>query len=101
MCIEKISYLCKNNRSLLWTLLQNKILMRKTISIAKLQDEVKSLKEKLSRVENDYQSLDEKYQNLKIAKVIGWDQESKKAAINKIHGMVRDIDYCISFLKNK
>ena len=86
--LEKFSVLNEENKKL-------------NDEIVKLQDEVKSLKEKLIRVENDYQSLDEKYQNLKIAKVIGWDQESKKTAINKIHGMVRDIDYCISFLKNK
>ena len=62
---------------------------------------VAELKEKLNQSSIDYESLDNKYQNLKMAKVIGWAQNSKKIAIDKIRGMVREIDYCISFLKNK
>lgn len=67
----------------------------------RLNAEVRELKEKLDCAKRDYNCLDEKYRNLKLAKAIGWNAESKKKAIDKICGMVREIDYCISFLKNK
>ncbi|MDD5975152.1 MAG: hypothetical protein PUC14_05425 [Bacteroidales bacterium] len=86
--VEKNAHLTKENESL-----------KNEIDILNL--EVAELKEKLNQSSIDYESLDNKYQNLKMAKVIGWDQNSKKIAIDKIRGMVREIDYCISFLKNK
>lgn len=67
----------------------------------RLNAEIRALKEKLDRAEQDYNCLNEKYRNLKLAKAIGWNPESKKKAIDKICGMVREIDCCISFLKNK
>jgi predicted RNase H-like nuclease (RuvC/YqgF family) len=70
-----------------------------------LRDENKTLKAKINRLEDSYSILSEenkviknKYDNLKMARIISVKQDDFKSAKNRLSKLVREVDKCIALL---
>lgn len=70
-----------------------------------LKQEKRQLKEKIGELEQLIGSLQEenrllqqKYENLKLARMIGYSEDDQKDAKNRIQKLVREIDKCIALL---
>jgi chromosome segregation ATPase len=71
----------------------------------KLQGENRQLKQDLAKQEKELAEANAKivelnanYNRLKLAKMYGWDEKSKRQADAKIAQLVRDIDKCLGLL---
>lgn len=71
----------------------------------KIKEENAELKRELKKTTDDLDSakveivgLKAKYERLKLAKVYGWNEESKREADKRIAKLVRDIDKCLGLL---
>jgi hypothetical protein len=64
-----------------------------------LENNNKELKEKLILLENKFSDVDEKYENLKLARaIVSPDEEGTHEARIKVNRIVREIDKCIALL---
>ena len=66
---------------------------------SQLKDELVKKKEELARVNNEIGLLNEKYDNLKIARTITAASVDVDTAKLKLSNLVREVDKCISLLK--
>ncbi len=71
----------------------------------KLKAENAQLRQNLAKVLADLEDaklkiteLNTNYARLKLAKTYGWDEKSKREAIDRISKLVRDIDKCLGLL---
>lgn len=64
-----------------------------------LRNEVENLKKELLDAKVEVKQMEAKYERVKLARVYGWDQQSKNQAIARITALVREIDYCLELLK--
>ena len=56
------------------------------------------LEESLNQLRTENQSLEQKYENLKLAKMLIASEEESKDAKSRIQKIVREIDKCIALL---
>ena len=73
----------------------------------KLKEENSNLKQKLEQKQADLNNallqiakLQTDYNRLKLAKMYGWDEKSKRDANDLITRLVRDIDKCLGLLNS-
>jgi hypothetical protein len=64
----------------------------------KLLQEIDLLKEKINLIKSENQTLEEKYNTLKLAKTIASSPEDSHEAKLKVNKIVREIDKCIALL---
>lgn len=64
-----------------------------------LHNKVESLEKELLDAKVEARQMEAKYERVKLARVYGWDQQSKNQAIARITVLVREIDYCLELLK--
>jgi hypothetical protein len=71
---------------------------QKKINI-ELENNNKEIKEKLILLENKFSDVEEKYENLKLARaIVSPDEEETHEARIKVNRIVREIDKCIALL---
>jgi len=63
-----------------------------------LTAKTKELNDKVTHLENKIQDTEQKFENLKLAKVIASSDESTHDAKIKVNRIVREIDKCIALL---
>jgi transcription antitermination factor NusA-like protein len=63
-----------------------------------LQDKIKGLEELVDQLRADNQVVVQKYENLKLAKMLVASEEENKDAKSRIQKIVREIDKCIALL---
>lgn len=63
-----------------------------------LLDKVKDLEESINQLRKENQILEQKYENLKLAKMLIASEDENKDAKNRIQKLVREIDKCIALL---
>ena len=63
-----------------------------------LLGKIGDLEETISKVRQDNRLLEQKYENLKIAKMFVVSDDENKDAKNRIQKLVREIDKCIALL---
>ncbi len=64
----------------------------------KLSKEFTELKSRFEQQNREFKELEQKYNNLKLAKVLAVDSEEGNDAKIKVKRMVREIDRCIALL---
>ena len=71
---------------------------QKKINI-ELENNNKEIKDKLILLENKFSDVEEKYENLKLARaIVSPDEEETHEARIKVNRIVREIDKCIALL---
>ncbi len=60
--------------------------------------EIEVLQRELDKTRSQLVELNRDYDRLKVARVYGWSEQSKRDATNRISCMVRDIDKCLELL---
>ena len=65
-----------------------------------LKSENKELIKQLGEKEEEYLTLEEKYNKLQLSGAIKGDEESTRLARKRINKLVREIDKCIALLNN-
>jgi hypothetical protein len=63
-----------------------------------LQAKTKDLEESINQLRKENQILEQKYENLKLAKMLIASDDDNKEAKNRIQKLVREIDKCIALL---
>ena len=63
-----------------------------------LHEKIGDLEETIDQLRQDKYSLEQKYENLKIAKMLAVSDDENKDAKNRIQKLVREIDKCIALL---
>lgn len=63
-----------------------------------LLDKITNLEESINKLRSENQSLEKKYENLKLAKMLIASEEENKDAKSRIQKIVREIDKCIALL---
>ena len=63
-----------------------------------LQDKTKDLEESINQLRRENQLLEQKYENLKLAKMLIASEDENKDAKSRIQKIVREIDKCIALL---
>jgi len=63
-----------------------------------LLGKIGDLEETISQVRQDNRLLEQKYENLKLAKMLFVSEDENKDAKNRIQKLVREIDKCIALL---
>ena len=64
----------------------------------RLEEKIKSLEESMNQLHSENQVLVQKYENLKLAKMLIASEEENKDAKSRIQKIVREIDKCIALL---
>ncbi len=64
----------------------------------RLEEKIKSLEESMNQLHSENQVLVQKYENLKLAKMLAASEEENKDAKSRIQKIVREIDKCIALL---
>lgn len=64
----------------------------------KLSEQVNIINNELTISINKYQELEQRYNNLKLAKIVVGDESDEKEAIVKLNKIIREIDNCIALL---
>jgi len=67
--------------------------------VERLRAELAETRKALAAAENQIDTLNAKYDRLKLARAYGWNEEQKRLATDRITKMVREIDSCLSLLK--
>jgi len=67
-------------------------------NVSKLKKDYDELKKKSDQKINEYKALEQKYNNLKLAKVLVSETEESHDAKIKVNKIVREIDKCIALL---
>ncbi len=65
---------------------------------SQLQARTKDLEELINQLRRENQILEQKYENLKLAKMLVASDDENKDAKNRIQKLVREIDKCIALL---
>lgn len=65
---------------------------------AMLTEEIEEGRLRLERKDAEYSALKERFETLKIARVISETPEGKNEARAKINAIVREVDHCIALL---
>jgi hypothetical protein len=68
------------------------------IVIKNLNEEIKKLRKELEQKEQESKQLENKYESLKLAKIIATSSTDSHDAKIKLNRIVREIDRCISLL---
>jgi hypothetical protein len=63
-----------------------------------LQVKTKDLEESINQLRRENQVLEQKYENLKLSKMLIASDDETKDAKNRIQKLVREIDKCIALL---
>ena len=63
-----------------------------------LQAKTKDLEESINQLRKENQILEQKYENLKLAKMLIASDDDNKEAKNRIQKLVREIDKCIALI---
>jgi transcription antitermination factor NusA-like protein len=63
-----------------------------------LQAKTVTLEESVNQLRKENQILEQKYENLKLAKMLVASEDENKDAKNRIQKLVREIDKCIALL---
>ena len=63
-----------------------------------LEEKIKGLEESVNQLHSENQVLVQKYENLKLAKMLAASEEENKDAKSRIQKIVREIDKCIALL---
>lgn len=63
-----------------------------------IQEEYEQLKSRFEQQNKDYKELEQKYNNLKLAKVLANEGDESHDARIKVNRIVREIDKCIALL---
>jgi vacuolar-type H+-ATPase subunit D/Vma8 len=63
-----------------------------------LQQNIGEMEVLINQMRHDYKALEQKYENLKIAKMLVASADENKDAKGKIQKIVREIDKCIALL---
>lgn len=66
----------------------------------KLQDALDEANEKLMEAHREIVELRAKYENLKMARMVGFSEEDKKKAYLRVSGFMRKIDSCLELLND-
>ncbi|MGF7138818.1 hypothetical protein [Roseimarinus sediminis] len=66
--------------------------------LEQLRDEKKGLELRLASYETEYEALNKRYENLKVAKVLAEGDPDHQAAKLKINKIIREVDKCIALL---
>jgi hypothetical protein len=64
----------------------------------KVEEKIKDLEESVNQLQAQNQELVQKYENLKLAKMLVASEEENKDAKSRIQKIVREIDKCIALL---
>lgn len=64
----------------------------------RLEGKISSLEESINQLHSENQLLVQKYENLKLAKMLVASEEENKDAKSRIQKIVREIDKCIALL---
>lgn len=67
---------------------------------ARLQDELDEANDKLMEAHREIVELRAKYENLKMARMVGFSEEDKKKAYRRVSGFMRKIDSCLELLND-
>lgn len=67
---------------------------------ARLQDELDEANDKLMDAHREIVELRAKYENLKMARMVGFSEEDKKKAYRRVSGFMRKIDSCLELLND-
>ena len=65
---------------------------------SQLQAKIKDLEESINQLRRENQILEQKYENLKLAKMLIASDDETKDAKGRIQKIVREIDKCIALL---
>jgi len=65
---------------------------------SQFQAKTKDLEELINQLRKENQILEQKYENLKLAKMLVASDDENKDAKNRIQKLVREIDKCIALL---
>ncbi|MGE5393236.1 MAG: hypothetical protein ACM3P1_00755 [Candidatus Saccharibacteria bacterium] len=63
-----------------------------------LERKIGNLEETIQQLNLENKNLEQRYENLKLAKMLVASEEESKEAKNRIHKLVREIDKCIALL---
>ena len=63
-----------------------------------LQEHIGALETTVKQLRQENHLLDQKYENLKLARMLAASDDEKKDAKNRIQKLVREIDKCIALL---
>lgn len=66
---------------------------------AELKRQIADYKKEILELEMKIASLNDDYTRLKMARMFGWSEESKRQADDRLSRLVREIDRCLSLLK--
>lgn len=66
----------------------------------KLQDALDEANDKLMEAHREIVELRAKYENLKMARMVGFSEEDKKKAYRRVSGFMRKIDSCLELLND-
>lgn len=63
-----------------------------------IEKQIKTLEAKLERTQKDYKTLEQRYNNLKLAKSLTLSAKDEHEAKKTVSGIVREIDKCLALL---